>query len=103
MTTQVLGGHGTGTGSATSTMVTDFAIRGAVQELYPGVQRAVMLTFTNPDCPGSLLSFGPLTPVTVPARAQATATLNTSLSVYAGEACRGVSWPLTHSGTAVTS
>jgi hypothetical protein len=121
-TTQVLGGHGRGTGSATAATVSDFTITGAVPGLYPGARRGLVLTFTNPNrvpirvvdlsvhvadanpgCPGSLLSFGPLTPVTVPAHAHATATLDTRLSASAGDACRDVSWPLTYSRTAVTS
>ena len=121
-TTQVLGGPGTGTGSATAATVSGFTIAGAVPGLYPGVHRALVLTLTNPnsapirvvalsvhvadanpDCPGSLLSFGALTPAAVPPHAQATATLDTSLSASAGDACRGVSWSLTFSGTAVTS
>jgi hypothetical protein len=121
-TTQVLGGHGMGTGSATAAVVAGFTITGAVPALYPGARRGLVLIVTNPNrvpirvvelsvhvadanpgCPGSLLSFGPLTPVTVPAHAQASARLDTGLSASAGDACRGVSWPLTYSGTAVTS
>ena len=120
-TSTVAPGAGQGGASAQRT-VTAFTISGAVSDLYPGGHRPLVLTFTNPNgaplrvtavaitvadanrsCPGSLLSFGRLTPVVVPSKGTATSSLDASMATSAGEACRGANWNLSYTGTAVIS
>jgi hypothetical protein len=102
--------------------VTAFSISGTVSGLYPGGHRPLVLTFTNPNtaplrvtgvaitvtdanrnCVGSLLSFSQLTPVVVPRNGTATSNVDAAMANSAGEACRGVNWHLSYTGTAVIS
>ena len=115
------GGSGSGgSGSGGGTSRESFGISGTVNGLYPGGHQPLVLTFTNPNaspirvtqlaisvadanaaCPGSLLSFGHLAPVTVGTHGTATASLDTGLARSTGPACQGVSWHLTYTGSAV--
>jgi hypothetical protein len=120
-TSTIVPGGGQG-GADALRKVTDFSISGAVSGLYPGGHRPLVLTFTNPNtaplritgvaitatdanrnCVGSLLSFSQLTPVVVPSNGTATSSVDAAMASSAGEACRGVNWHLSYTGTAVIS
>ncbi len=97
-----------------------FSIQGAVTGLAPGATRPLVLTIDNPNsqairvqtlsvqvaaanasCPGSAVSVGAFTPLTVEGRSTATTTVDVHLADSVANACSAATWTLSYSGTAV--
>jgi hypothetical protein len=112
-------GNGGNGGNGNGDNPKGFTISGSLTGLYPGASKPLVLTVTNPNnqaitvqsltvtphatggCTAGTLTTGPFTAFQVPGRSSATTSITIRMSGTAGDACKGVSWPLTYSGTAV--
>lgn len=117
--TQDNGNNGNGNGNNQDSPKS-FTISGSLTGLAPGLTKPLVLTITNPNqqaitvqaltvtplsanagCTADKLTAGAFTPLQVPGRSSRTTSITIRLSPAASDACKGVTWPLTYSGTAV--
>lgn len=97
----------------------DFTIGGGVTGLYPGANKTLTVTFTNPNgsgievdslriqaassptgCAGSNLTFSGFQNTPVPGKGTATLDMTVHMADTVGNNCGGTSWVLTYTGTA---